>query len=425
MEQKKSNIRWYILSLLFLATTLLYVDRAALGVMAPFLQDPESPFFLGWSEKEYGYINSAFMFGYAICFLFMGQFIDRIGTRKGYAISVGLWSAAQMIHSLVSSWIGFAASRLALSVGQSGNFPSAIKTVTEWFPKKERALAVGFFNGGANVGTMTAPLVIPLVVAYFDTWRAAFVWTFPVAIIWIFLWLKLYSKPEQNKKVNKAELDYILSDAEEATTEKVPYSKLLQYRATWAILVGKFAADPIWWFYLFWGAKYLKTKFGLNLSEIGLPFFTIYLVSWGGGILLGWLSSRLLRKGSDLNRGRKLSMAACAVCALPVMFVPYLDNVWAAVALIAVAAGGHCGWSANMFSLMGDVFPKKVTASVSGLGGFAGAIGGVIAPLLIGMALQDAGLDGYVIPFTVAAIGYFIALVIIQLLLPKIKPIKM
>jgi ACS family hexuronate transporter-like MFS transporter len=419
MQEKKTNIRWYILSLLFIATTLLYIDRAALGIMAPFLQGE-----IGWTEKQYGYITSSFMIGYAICFLIMGRFIDKVGTRKGYTIAVALWSVAQLVHSLVSSWIGFAVSRFTLSIGQSGSFPVAVKAVAEWFPKKERALAVGIFNGGANVGTMTAPLIIPIVVLFFDSWRAAFVWTFPVAILWILLWLKLYNKPEQHNKVNRAELAYILSDAEETSNERVSYRKLLGFRAIWAILVGKFMADPIWWFYLFWGAKYLNTKFGLNLAEIGLPFFAIYLASWCGGIALGWLSSRLLKKGENLNRGRKLSMLACAVCALPVMFVPYMDNVWAAVALIAVAAGGHCGWSANIFSLMSDVFPKKLTASVSGLGGFAGAMGGVIAPVLIGAALQDAGTEGYTIPFTVAAFGYCIALTVIQLLLPRIQPIK-
>ncbi len=417
MEQKKTKIRWFILSLLFIATTLLYIDRGALGIMAPYLP-------IEWTEKQYGYVTSAFMIGYAICFLIMGRIVDRMGTKKGYAVSMGLWSIAQLAHALVSSWIGMAVSRFALSIGQSGSFPAANKTVAQWFPKKERALAVSIFNGGANVGSMTAPLIIPLLVATFGTWRVAFVWTFPIAIIWIILWWKFYSVPEQSKKVNQAELDYILSDKEESTTEKVAYSKLLSYRATWAILVGKFMADPIWWFYLFWGAKFLKAKFGLELTQIGLPFFTVYSVSWGGGILLGWLSSKLLKQGNNLNRGRKLSMLACAICALPVMYVPHAEGVWTAVALIAVAAGGHCGWSANIFSLMSDVFPKKVTASVSGLGGFAGAVGGFIAPLLIGAALQGSGTDGYIIPFTVAAFGYFIALTVIQLLLPKIKPIK-
>ena len=217
----------------------------------------------------------------------------------------------------------------------------------------------------------------------------------------------------------------VQTNATRHVPKKVTYGKLLKYRATWAILVGKFMADPIWWFYLFWGAKYLYTKFGLDLKQIGLPFFAIYLVSWCGGITLGWLSSKLLKKNNNLNRGRKMSMLACAVCALPVMFVPHVDHVWTAVALIAVAAGGHCGWSANIFSLMSDVFPKKITASVSGLGGFAGAMGGVIAPVLIGWALQDAGPEGYTLPFTVAAFGYFFALMVIQLLLPRIQPVKM
>ena len=420
MENKKTNIRWYILSLLFIATTLLYIDRAALGIMAPYLQEK-----IGWTEKQYGYITSSFMIGYAICFLIMGRLIDRFGSRKGYALAMGLWSVAQLAHSLVSSWIGFAVSRFALSIGQSGNFPVAIKTVTEWFPKKERALAVGIFNGGANVGTMIAPLVIPVVVMFFDSWRAAFIWTFPIALMWIVFWMLLYSKPEQNKKVNLAERAYILSDNDVETTVKVSYAKLLRFRAIWAILVGKFIADPIWWFYLFWGAKYLYAKFGLKLSEIGLPFFTIYLASWCGGIALGWLSSKLLKQGGSLNRGRKFSMLACAVCALPVMFVPHTDNVWMAVALIALAAGGHCGWSANIFSLMGDVFPKKIIASVTGLGGFAGAMGGVIVPLLIGSTLQEAGTAGYTLLFTIAAFGYTIALAIIQLLVPRIKPVNM
>jgi ACS family hexuronate transporter-like MFS transporter len=419
MEQKRTNIRWFILALLFIATTLLYIDRAALGIMAPYLQEK-----IGWTEKQYSYITSSFMIGYAICFLLMGRLIDRFGSRKGYALSMGLWSVAQLAHSLVSSWIGFAVSRFALSIGQSGNFPVAIKTVAEWFPKKERALAVGLFNGGSNVGTMLAPLVIPALVLYFDSWRVAFVWTFPIAIIWIVFWLLLYSKPELNRKVNNAERAYILSDKEEATTEKVSYLQLLNYRPIWAILVGKFMADPIWWFYLFWGAKYLYAKFGLNLSEIGLPFFTIYLVSWCGGIGLGWLSSKLLKKGNNLNRGRKLSMLVCAICALPVMLVPHVDHVWAAVALIAVAAGGHCGWSANIFSLMSDIFPKKVTASVSGLGGFAGAMGGVLVPILLGTVLEGKGAEGYMIPFTVAAFGYLIALTIIHLLVPRIQPLK-
>ena len=421
MEEKKTRFRWFILALLFVATALLYIDRSAFGIMAPYLQKQ-----IGWTEKQYGYITSSFMIGYAICFLLMGRVIDKIGSRKGYVLSVGLWSFVQLIHSMVSSWIGFAVSRFALSIGQSGNFPVAIKVVAEWFPKKERALASGIFDGGSSVGTMIAPFVIPLVVSQFGSWRAAFVWTFPIAIIWIILWLRYYSKPEQNKKVNRAELEYIQSDSsdsEKTTTEKISYATLLGKRGTWAVIVGKFLSDPIWYFYLFWGAKFLYTKFGLDLKALGLPFFVIYSVSWSGGITLGWLSSKLLKTGT-LNRGRKLSMLFCAVCALPVMFVPHVDNMWIVVALIALAAGGHSGWSANIYSLMSDIFPKKITASVSGLGGFAGALGSFIAPLFIGSALEGAGAGGYVIPFTVAAFGYFIALGIIQLLLPKIQPVK-
>ena len=283
---KYSNIRWIVLIFLFMATTLLYLDRSALGIMAPFLQDD-----IGWNEKQYGHINTAFMIGYAICFLIMGVIVDKIGTKTGYAISVGLWAIANASTVLAKTWIGFAISRSGLSIGQSGNFPVANKVLAEWFPKKERAFAIGLFNGGANVGTLASPLVIPVVVAAFgNDWRAAFLWTLPVSAIWILCWLVFFKKPESHKLVSHDELAYIRSDSIVETEDKVSWIALLKTREVWGICVGKFIADPIWWFYLFWGAKYLNGKYGLNLSEIGLPFFTIYLVSWFGGIFIGWLS---------------------------------------------------------------------------------------------------------------------------------------
>jgi len=418
---KYLNIRWFVLFFLFLATVLLYLDRSALGVMAPFLQED-----IGWSEQQYGNINTAFMIGYALCFLIMGAFVDKIGTKAGYAISVGLWSLAQASTALAKTWIGFAFARTGLSIGQSGNFPVANKVLAEWFPKKERALAVGLFNGGSNIGTLTSPLIIPIVVSAFDNdWRAAFVWTLPISGIWILCWLLFYKKPENHKLVSQNELDYINSDSQHETTGKVSWSVLLKTREVWGICIGKFIADPIWWFYLFWGAKFLNGKFGLNLQEIGLPFFTIYLISWVCGIFIGWLSSKFLKMGWSLNKGRKTGFLVCATFALPVMLVPHIDNMWLAVALIAIAAGGHCGWSANIFSLMSDIFPRKATASITGIGGFAGAVGGALIAQLVGGLLQNLGMDGYVIPFLIASVGYFIALAIIHILIPRIKPLNL
>ncbi len=419
--KKSIQFRWFILVLLFLATTILYIDRAALGILAPDLQKS-----IGWSEEQYGYINTAFMIAYAICFLLMGSIIDRIGTKKGYLLSIGIWSVATAAHVLAGRWIGFAIARFSLAVGQSGNFPSAIKAVAEWFPKKERALAVGIFNGGANMGTILAPLIIPGLVLMAGTWRVAFLWTIPISLIWMVLWFFNYNRPGQHKRVSKEELAHINSDSEPEIKEKrLPLKEILPHRGAWVIAVAKFMADPIWWFYLFWGAKFLNEKFGVNLKEIGLPFFTIYLVSWGMGVLLGGFSSRLLKRGSSINRARKLGMMVCGICAIPVIFVPHTDSLWLAVVLISLAAGGHCGWSANVFSLMSDIFPKKATASVAGFGGFCGAVGGAITAFGVGKILQNVGVDGYAIPFLVAGCGYLIALLLIHLIMPKIEPIKL
>ena len=419
--KKSIQFRWFVLVLLFLATTILYIDRAALGILAPDLQKS-----IGWSEEQYGYINTAFMIAYAICFLLMGSIIDRIGTKKGYLLSIGIWSVATAAHALAGRWIGFAIARFSLAVGQSGNFPSAIKAVAEWFPKKERALAVGIFNGGANMGTILAPLIIPGLVLMAGTWRVAFLWTIPISLIWMVLWFFNYNRPGQHKRVSKEELAHINSDSESTeSSERLPWKAILPHKGAWAIAVAKFMADPIWWFYLFWGAKFLNEKFGVNLKEIGLPFFTIYLVSWGMGILLGGFSSRLLKRGSSINRGRKLGMLACGICAIPVVFVPHTDSLWLAIALISLAAGGHCGWSANVFSLMSDIFPKKATASVAGFGGFCGAVGGAITAFGVGKILQNVGVDGYAIPFLVAGCGYLIALLVIHLIMPRIEPIKL
>lgn len=419
-DPKPTRFRWFVLGLLFAATTILYIDRSALGILAPHLQKT-----IGWTEEQYGIINSVFMMAYAVCFILMGKWIDLLGTRRGYLLSIAIWSVAALGQALARSWVGFAAARFGLAVGQSGNFPSAIKAVAEWFPKKDRSLATGIFNGGANMGTIIAPLVVPVLVLNLHDWRAGFLWTFPLSVVWGFLWLRYFRRPQDSPRVSREELLYIESDsgAEEQSPNKVRWKDILPHREAWAIAVAKFMADPVWWFYLFWGAKFLNAKFGVDLKTIGLPFFAIYLVSWGIGIFLGWLSSKFLRAGFSLNKGRKLGLLACALFAVPVVMVPHVPAMWAAVGLIALAAGGHCGWSANVFSLMSDVFPKKAVGTVAGFGGFAGAVGGALAAYGVGRILQDVGVDGYAVPFAVAGGIYLVALLIVQLLVPKIRTV--
>lgn len=423
MRFKKSNgFRWLILSLLFCGATILYIDRAALGILAPEIQKS-----IGWSEAQYGFINSLFMMAYAVCFLVMGRLIDFIGTRRGYLVSIAVWSLAAIAHVFARSWVGFAVSRFWLAVGQSGSYPAAIKAVGLWFPKKDRSFAIAVFNGGSSVGTIIAPLVIPWVVLLFSSWESGFLWTFPLSILWVLLWLRYFRRPEESPDVSEEELRYIESDVlgESEETESICWRDMVSRREAWGIAVAKFIGDPIWWFYLFWGAKFLNERFGLNLKQIGPPFFVIYLVSWAGGILLGWFSTHLMNRGFSLNVGRKAGLLCCAFCALPVVLVPHVSNVWTAVVLIALAAGGHCGWSANVFSLMSDVFPKSATASIAGFGGFSGAVGGMLAALFVGKILQNAGVGGYVVPFAVAGIGYFIGLIAVHLLIPVIRPIAL
>lgn len=411
--------RWIILGLLFIATTILYIDRSALGILAPFLQK-----IIGWSEEQYGIINSVFMLAYAASFLVMGRIIDWMGTRRGYILSISIWTLAVAGQTLARTWIGFAVSRFSLGVGQAGNFPAAIRAVAEWFPVKDRALAVGVFNGGSNMGTLIAPLVIPFLVLRFDDWRIGILWTFPLSLAWIILWWKFFNVPEKSRYISEKELDYINQDNEPIySTEAFRPGEIVPHRGFWAIALAKFMADPVWWFYLFWGAKFLNEKFGVDLKEIGLPFFTIYLVSWGIGILLGWFSSFLMQRGLGLNKGRKFSLLACAIFTLPVILVPHVTSMWMAVGLIALAAGGHCGWSANIFSLMADIFPRRATASVAGFGGFAGAMGGAVVAYSVGRLLQDIGLTGYIISFAIAGCVYLIALLLIHLLVPTIKPV--
>ncbi len=415
---KKTNFRWAIVALLFFATTVNYFDRFLMGILAPLLETE-----IGWTELQYGYIVSSFQFAYAIGTLLAGYVIDRVGTRWGFAIAVGLWSIASMLHAAARSWIGFALARVGLGLTEAGNFPAAIKTVAEWFPKKERAFATGLFNGGSNVGAIMAPLLIPLIIASLGSWRWVFILSGFLGLFWLIFWLILYRKPRQSRFTNQAEVEFINDGEPEAEGVHVNWIQLLKYRQTWAVALGKFFTDPVWWFYLFWGAKFLHSKFGLDLKEMALPLVSIYVVADLGGITGGAISSLLIKRGKSVNFSRKITMLGSALLVLPVMTVPYHSSIVISVALIALAAAAHCSWSANIFTVASDLFPKQVVATIVGFATTVSTIGGIFMALLVGYALNKSGTEGYNIAFAVASCGYLIGIGIIHLLVPKMKPI--
>jgi ACS family hexuronate transporter-like MFS transporter len=412
--QKIGRYRWVIVSLLFFATTINYIDRQVLGILAPVLQKE-----IGWSEIEYGYIVTAFQLAYAIGLLFAGRMIDRIGTKIGFAIAIVIWSFAAMGHALAKTVIGFGAARFALGVGEAANFPAAIKATAEWFPKKERALATGIFNSGANVGAVFAPLVVPWLTIEYG-WQMAFIATGALGFIWLVFWWLEYERPEVSKKLGKPELDYILSDPPEPAVAQLPWKALLGYRQTWAFIIGKFLTDPIWWFYLYWLPKFLNTKYDLNIAQLGLPLIVIYMMTTVGSIGGGWLSSRFISRGMAINKARKLVMLICALAIMPIMGAAEVD-LWVAVGLIAVAAAAHQGWSANIFTTASDMFPKNAVGSVVGLGGMAGAVGGMILATTAGYILEFTG--SYFILFIISGSAYLLALAIFHWLVPRIEPV--
>lgn len=419
MERSKSpgHYRWTICALLFFATTINYIDRQILGLLAPVLQAE-----IKWTESEYGWIVTAFQGAYALGLLVFGWFIDRYGTKIGYTVSIVWWSIAAMAHALVKTPFGFGVARAGLGVSEAGNFPAAIKAVAEWFPKKERALATGIFNSGANIGAVAAPAVVPWLTLTYG-WQAAFLATGAVGFIWMAFWLLLYDKPDRHKRVSKEELNYILSDPTEASSEKVPWLKLLKYRQTWAFVLGKFMTDPIWWFYLYWLPKFLSQRFELDLGHLGLPLIAIYTMTSVGSIGGGWLSSRFIKRGMAVNRSRKLVMLICAICVVPIVFASQAGDLWLAVGLIGLAAASHQGWSANIFTTASDMFPKKAVGSVVGLGGMAGSVGGMVFAASAGYILQWTG--SYLSLFIISGSAYLVALGLMQLLTAKAKPVDL
>lgn len=408
--------RWVVCSLLFLATTVNYIDRQVLGILAPELQKV-----IGWTEVEYGYIVTSFQAAYAIGLLLVGRVLDVVGTKHGFAFALVFWSLAAMAHALARTPFGFGAARFALGLGEAGNFPAAIKTVAEWFPRKERALATGIFNSGSNVGAIVAPAVVPWIALSFS-WQMAFVITGAIGFLWLVLWYWLYDAPERHKRVSRAELEHIWSDAEPPAAG-IPWLRLTRYRETWAFAIGKFMTDPVWWFYLYWVPKFLNENHGLTLSKLGPPLIVIYLLADVGSIGGGWLSSSLIKRGVTVNRARKTAMLACALAVTPIVFASQVRGMWTAALLVGLAAAAHQGWSANMFTLASDVFPRRAVGSVVGMGGMAGSIGGMLVASATGWILQLTG--SYMVIFVIAGSAYLVALLVIHLLMPDVRPVRL
>jgi ACS family hexuronate transporter-like MFS transporter len=421
LSQRQSHYRYRILALVFMATTINYFDRSIVGVMAPTLQT-----LFDWSNKDYASIMVSFKIAYGIGLLFMGGLIDRLGTKTGYTISIVIWSIFGMLHAAVRpafSLIGFILARFGLGIGESGNFPAAIKTVAEWFPKKDRAFATGIFDASTSVGAILAPFVVGAIVTVEgDRWQIPFLFTGVLSALWVFLWVKSYHLPEFHPKVTKKELAYINSDSAEETSDKIPWVKILPKRETWAFALTTIT-DGVWWFYLFWGAKFLTEQFGMDITNIGLPFLIIFVMADAGSLLGGLTSGALIRKGWTINKARKITMLVCAIIILPVSLVPVIADKWLAVFLIGLGAAGHQSWSINGYTLVSDVFPKKATASVIGVGKMVGVAVAILADLALGAVLDTANNSGYFWAFVIAGFSYIFLLGFIHLLMPKMTPL--
>ena len=414
-SSRAGYFRWLICTLLLLGVTKNYMDRQVLGVLKTTLQHD-----LGWNEIDYSNVVFTFQAAYALGMLVVGWIVDRLGVKVGYSLAMIFWSLASMAHAAGTSLRTFFIARGALGLGEAGVFPASIKAVAEWFPKKERSLAIGIFNAGTNAGAIVTPLVVPWITVHWG-WRSAFLITGGVGFAWLILWLMLYSKPEDSRRVSKAELDYIRSDPT-PPTKRIKWISLASYREAWAFIAGKFLLDPIWWFYLFWIPDFLIRKHGLTLVKIGVPIMVIYIISDLGSVVGGWLSSHLISSGHTVNLARKTTMLLAALCVLPVMVVYRMESLWGAVVLIGLAAAAHQGFSANLFALTSDTFPAPAVASVVGMGGMAGAIGGMLIAKIVGYTLQWTG--SYRIPFFIAGSAYLVALACIHLLSPRLEPVK-
>ena len=411
-----SHFRWTICALLFFATTISYVDRQVLSILAKTLETH-----IGWNSVEYGWITGVFSATYCIGLMGGGRLIDSLGTRKGFSLAILVWTLAAISHAAAASAFMFGAARALLGLGEGANFPACIKTVAEWYPKRERAFATGIFNSGANIGAIVAALSVPWLAETFG-WQAAFIGTGALGFVWLVFWLALYKRPELHPKVSGQELALIQSDPPDKVVS-YPWARLFPCRETWAFGIGKFLTDPIWWFYLFWLPKYLQEKFSLSLEQIILPTLVVYNVSTIGSIGGGWLSGRLLKLGWPLNRARKVTMLICALAVLPVLYAPFSKNEWLVVGLISLAAAAHQGWSANLFTMTSDLFPRAAVGSVVGIGGTLGSVGNTLLLITTGYVVQLTG--SYLPIFIFCGTGYCIALAIAHLLTPNMEPAKL
>lgn len=409
------RVRWVICALLFAATAINYVDRQIIGVLKPTLQHE-----FGWSEIAYGDIVFWFQAAYALGYIGFGPIVDRIGARLGYAVAVVIWTAAHIAHAFVSTISGFTLVRFALGIGESGNFPAGLKAVAEWFPQRERAFATGLFNAGSNIGAIVTPLIVPVITLSLG-WRWAFILTGLLSVVWLIVWLTMYKRPRQHPRVTTSELLLIESDPPD-TEKKTSWTQLLRYRETWAYAIGKFLIDPIWWMFLFWLPDFFSKRYHLDLKSFGPPLVAVYILSDVGSIAGGWLSSFLIKHGISVNVARKVTMLICSILVLPIMFAMYADNLWTAVGIVGLATAAHQAFSANLYTLPSDVFPRRAVASVVGIGGMLGGVGGMLMAKYAGWVLERIG--SYTPIFVVAGTVYLIALLVIHVLMPKLKPVE-
>ncbi|MBY5958781.1 MFS transporter [Membranicola marinus] len=410
------SYRWRICALLFLATSINYLDRSVLSILAPTLQEE-----IGWTEIEYSYIVSAFQLAYGISVVGMGQLIDRFGVKWFFPLAVGLWSLAGIGHAFARSVSGFALARFSLGVGEASNFPAAIKTVAEWFPEKERAIAAGVFNAGSSVGAILAPLMVPWLALNYG-WKSAFIVTGMLGFIWIILWRLVYREPAKHPRITKEELDYIESGQEVTSTDKISWFAVLRKRETIVVCLVRFLSDPTWWFLLFWLPKYLYQEFGITLENIGAPMITIYLIADLGSVGGGWLSSRFISMGRSINFSRKAALLICAVCVVPVILVSQISSFYVAIALISLAAAAHMGWIANVYTVISDLFPQRAIGSVTGLSTMSAVLGGLVYSSVIGYVLEATG--SYLLIFVMSGFMYVTAWMVLMIGIPEIKKLK-
>ena len=433
MKKSIGNYRWTICGLIFFATTINYLDRAVISLLKSTLTTE-----MHWDDADYANVEIAFKLSYAIGLLLAGRIIDKMGTKKGYAWATGLWSLSAVAHAFANSVFGFGVARTALGLTEAGNFPAAIKTVAEWFPKKERALATGIFNSGANIGAIVAPLTVPFIALHYG-WKWTFIITGLIGFVWLFFWLRMYTTPKDSNKLSKEEFDYIHSDdvapTEESIIEdgvKYTWAKLLSYKQTWAFAIGKLLTDPIWWFYLFWLPDFLESQYQLKGTAVALPVATVYTISTIGSVWGGWLPMSLIKKNWPSFKARKTSMLIYAFLVLPILFAQYLGsiNMWLAVLVIGIAAAAHQAWSANIFTTASDMFPKRAVGSVTGIGGMFGSLGGILLSLLVQKKLFvdyrsiDQIETAYYIMFVFCGLAYLSAWLIMHLLAPKMDRVK-